>query len=107
MLGSLLPDRRLLADIPGGARWSSPTDIASLIGSPQMQAMATVAGYACVRLVGDTISTLPLRFFRTRNGLDEQIDAPAWYYEPSAMELLPTWLFRGVSSLMLDRKSVV
>lgn len=105
MLGSLLPDRRLLADIPGGARWSSPTDIASLIGSPQMQAMATVAGYACVRLVGDTISTLPLRFFRTRNGLDEQIDAPAWYYEPSAMELLPTWLFRGVSSLMLQNRA--
>jgi HK97 family phage portal protein len=105
MLGSLLPDRRAITDIPGGGRWSSPSDVSSLIGSPQMTAMATVAGYACIRLVGDTISTLPLRFFRSRSGVDEQIDPPAWYYEPSALELLPTWLFRGVTSLMLQNRA--
>lgn len=105
MFGSLLPDRRAITEIPGGGRWSSGDVVTSLIGSPQMTAMATVAGYACVRLVGDTISTLPLKFFRTMGGEDKRIDPPAWYEEPQPGDMFPTWTFRAVSSLMLQNRA--
>lgn len=104
MLASLVPDRRAITDIPGLPRWSS-SDPTSLIGSPQMRAMATVAGYACVRLICDTVSTLPLRFYRVRAGIDEQIDPPAWYDQPTERELRVSWLFRGLSSLALANRA--
>jgi HK97 family phage portal protein len=104
MLGRLL-DRRALTDIPGGGRWSSGDVVTSMLGSPQMTAMATVAGYACVRLVGDTISTLPIRFYRTQGGSDTRIDPPSWYADPAPGDMLETWLFRAISSLMLQNRA--
>lgn len=103
MLANLLPERRAITDIPGGGRWS--LDPMSVVGSPQLKAMANVAGYACVRLIADTVSSLPIDFYRSRGGVQEQIDPPAWYEMPDAMELRASWLFRGVSSLALQNRA--
>lgn len=59
-------------------------------------ALRLSAVWACIRLLGDTISTLPLDAFRG----DEEIPVPPWLGTPSAGWSLTEWLYAVMVSLL-------
>jgi phage portal protein BeeE len=60
-------------------------------------ALRLSAVWACVRLLADTVSTLPLDTFRG----DEEIPAPPLLASPAAGWSLPEWLYAAMVSLLL------
>jgi HK97 family phage portal protein len=60
-------------------------------------ALRLSAVWACVRLLADTVSTLPLDTFRG----DEEITAPPLLTSPAAGWSLPEWLYAAMVSLLL------
>jgi len=110
MLGSLLSrfeTRAAITSIPGTPRWSD----SSWELTEEQRALALEAAYACVCLVCDTISTLPLHAYRvTTNAVGDpvkrQIPLPAWLDEPSPGMPLEDWLWQGLGSLALRNNAV-
>lgn len=103
MFASLLErEERSITSIPGGPMWSDPQ---RFVGTPECRALATVAAYACIKLKADTISTLPLDFYRERGGKQEKIASPSWYEDPAPRMDRPTWLGQAVASLDLSNNA--
>jgi HK97 family phage portal protein len=60
-------------------------------------ALRLSAVWACIRLLSDTVSTLPLDTFRG----DEEIPVPPLLVSPAAGWSLPEWLYMAMVSLLL------
>ncbi len=63
------------------------------------QALRLSAVWACVRLLGDTISTLPVDVYR--RGERDPLPTPPLLVEPAAGQPLHDWLYAVVASLLL------
>ncbi len=77
--------------------------------------MSNIAGFACVRLIADALSTLPLDVFERRGSSQVQVDPPAWFEEPDQGLDLGSWIYQAVTSdllrsnmfgLVLDRQGL-
>lgn len=110
MLGSLLSrfeTRAAITSIPGVPRWSD----SSWELNEEQRALALEAAYACVCLVCDTISTLPLHAYRVTtnaagDAVKRQVSLPGWMDEPSPGLPLEDWLWQGLGSLALRNNAV-
>lgn len=71
--------------------------------NPSMtNSMRVSAVWACVRLVADTISMLPLHNFRVdAGGVRTPIPDPAWIERPDGVNTQADWVYMMVVSLML------
>jgi HK97 family phage portal protein len=72
-------------------------------GAPSMaSAMQVSAVWACVRLLADTVSMMPVSAFTlNKAGVRVPIDMPPLLKRPSADADMPDWLYMLVTSLML------
>ena len=58
--------------------------------------------YGCVRLITDSISTLPVDTFRKTADGKEPVQAPAWLKQPTATLDFTAWCTQMLSSLLLQ-----
>jgi HK97 family phage portal protein len=90
------------------ARWS---DSSSWELTAEQRALALEAAYACVCLICDTISTLPLHAYRETTDakgdtVKRQVPLPGWLDEPSPGMPLEDWLWQALGSLALRNNAV-
>lgn len=107
MLGRLLERRGAFQELWGSGALFERT---SFTGVPvtQSEALRLSAVYACVRLIADTISTLPVAQYR-RTGPDrEPVPNPeAWVDRPNTLMDRPTFYQQFLVSLLLDGNTFV
>jgi HK97 family phage portal protein len=81
-----------------GDAWPVPSTYASVTaGLTAEGALRLSAVWACVRLLSDTISTLPIDVFRR----GEQVDPPSLLVSPAAGLTRDEWLYQLMVSLLL------
>ena len=62
--------------------------------------------YGCVRLIADSIATLPVDTYRVRpDGEQEEITPPRWLVQPTPYLDRTAWLTQVLTSLLLDGNS--
>jgi HK97 family phage portal protein len=102
MLGSLFEKRAAFQELWGsGALFQQPAP--SGVRVTEEQALRLSAVYACVRLISDTISTLPVDQFIREDGtrLPYRPSEP-WVQRPSLTMDRPTFYSQNILSLLLD-----
>lgn len=104
MFGSLLRrEERAVQATPWGS-WGdeyNPTWAGNQVDSSSSVQLLTV--YGCVRLIADSIATLPLDVLRNLpDGTIEPVTMPAWLNEPVVGVHRIAWITQVVSSLLLD-----
>lgn len=71
-------------------------------------AMQLLTVYGCVRLITDSISTLPIDTFRRLgDGTKQEIPKPSWLMEPTVDLSFEEWCTQVLTSLLLDGNSYV
>lgn len=88
-------ESRAISDLPWSHGGDSPTS-KSLEGS-----LALVPVYAAVRLLADSVATLPLQAFRKSGDTRTPITLPPLFAEPSNHGTRVDWLQRCMTSLLL------
>ena len=84
--------------------WVPPFPGVSPMGSlnPSMQsALRVSAVWACVRLIADTISMMPMHAYTLKEGVRIRVDDPPILTHPGGDANLTDWLYQLVVSLML------
>src|SRR5690349_5134747 len=75
-------------------------------GAPSInRAMQVSAVWACVRLIADSVSMMPLQSFTIRNGVRMPTPPPAFVQAPSADATMPEWVYMVLVSLLLRGNS--
>lgn len=107
MLGRLIEKRGAFQELWGsGALFERPS--AAGVRVDQETALRLSAVYACVRLIADTISTLPLGQYVRRNGTRLPVETPeAWVAQPSTIVDRSTFYQQVVVSLLLDGNAYI
>lgn len=102
MLGRLIEKRGAFQELWGsGALFERPS--AAGVRVDQETSLRLTAVYACVRLISDTISTLPVGQFVRRDGARLPYSpADAWVQSPSTIVDRSTFYQQVVVSLLLD-----
>lgn len=71
-------------------------------GSPSItKAMQVSAVWACVRLIADSVSMMPVQSFTLRNGIRVPTSPPPFVQSPSADATMPEWVYMTLVSLLL------
>lgn len=71
-------------------------------GAPSItKAMQVSAVWACVRLIADSVSMMPVQSFTIRNGIRVPTSPPAFVQSPSADATMPEWVYMVLVSLLL------
>ncbi|MBX5461633.1 MAG: phage portal protein [Steroidobacteraceae bacterium] len=114
LLGGLLRvSERAIRDEDLWGRWQRGDDVddgMSLAGVRVRRetAMQLSAVWACVSLISDTISTLPLDTFIRRDGVRTPFrPRPRWVTEPNPEQERPQWISQQLVSLLLDGNAYV
>lgn len=89
------PEERAISDLPWSHGGESPGS-RSLEGS-----LALVPVYAAVRLIADSVATLPLQAFRKAGDTRTPITLPGVFAEPSNHGTRVDWVQRCMTSLLL------
>lgn len=88
--------KRAITSLPWGAGGSSTTAVSS------ERALSLVPLFACVRLLADSVASLPLQLFRRGGSSREPLSfVPPLLWAPDAQGDLFTWLHKCVLSLAL------
>ena len=90
----------IVSPFPGVSRFGGINQTVSMD-----QAMRNSAVWACVRLVTDTVSMMPLDAYTKRAGIRVPIPNPPLLERPSSDASMPEWLSMIVASLMLRGNS--
>jgi HK97 family phage portal protein len=87
-------DRALfnIGDVPVASTWAGVQ-----VGADQALRLSAV--WACVRLLADSVSTLPVHTYR--EGEREPLQTPPLLAQPAARTPLPDWLHQAMVSLLL------
>ncbi|WP_346132387.1 phage portal protein [Streptomyces carpaticus] len=105
--------RRVLSWLTAPARWlggAAKRAITSLpwaSGGPRIdaggdRAMGLVAVWACVRILSDSVASLPVQLYRRNGAQREPVSyVPALLWAPAAVDDLFQWLHKAVVSLAL------
>lgn len=106
MLGSLLPARDVEGRVgldPWGS-WGDPTPTwAGVPVSDAKSSLQLLTVYGCVRLISDSVATLPLDVLREDDtGTITTLTTPVWLEEPVVGLHRAAWLGQVLSSLLLD-----
>lgn len=91
-----------------GGDWPPPTD--SGVRVDQSTALNTTTAWACVTLLADTVSTLPVGAFARRGTARVEAPSPPWLRQPHADDPSSTWeghLAEVMFSLLLDGNAFV
>jgi HK97 family phage portal protein len=106
MLGSLLSrrtvddvtDQRMTAwgdwGVPGSSSWAGVPVTAD-------SSLQLLAVYGSVRLISDSISTLPVDVYREVNGEKVEVSPPSWLEKPTTSLWFTEWCSQVLSSLLL------
>lgn len=88
--------KRAITALPWGGGGSGPGSV-----SPE-RAVALIPLFACVRILADSIASLPVQTYR-RNGASREIltFVPSLLFQPAARDNLFEWLHKAVVSLAL------
>lgn len=70
-------------------------------GTTADQAMRIAGVWACVRLLADTVSMMPLHAFTIRNGVRVPITDPPLIQRPAARDTMQDWLYQLMVSMLL------
>jgi HK97 family phage portal protein len=81
-----------------GDAWPGRTTSSGVRVTPDTS-MRLSAVWACVRLLADVVSELPVHVFR--NGTREEVDPPRVLVTPAANTDLPDWLWQHMNSFLL------
>lgn len=96
--------------------WGSGADLADVSNTEagvrvtQSSALALTATYACVSLLADTVSSLPVGTFRRQNGTRIPTAEPEWMYQPEAGNPSSSWdshIAEVMVSLLLDGNAFI
>lgn len=69
------------------------------------RAMQVSAVWACVRLIADSVSMMPLQSFTIRDGVRVPAPPPAFIQAPSEDATMPEWIYMVLVSLLLRGNS--
>lgn len=89
-----------------GGSDSSPTWAGVAVNQSTSLQLLTV--YGCVRLISDSISTLPIDVYRKLpDGTATELDVPLWIREPTVDLGFPEWCSQVLSSLLLHGNAYI
>lgn len=94
----------------GSDRDSDASPLAAGRQVTRAQALGLSAVFACVRLITDTVSTLPYKRYRRDGAARRELDPPDWMLRPVPRDPSLTWevhLQQVVTSLLLDGNAFV
>ena len=110
MLGRLFERRALSTPAWGHTNPSSPWGAwpgDASYGGASGDALQLLTVLGCVRLISDSISTLPLDVFRRSGGQSVEVSKPAWLIEPMVGLDFASWCGQVLSSLLLHGNAYV
>jgi len=108
MLGSLFPKREERALNVWGSWQGEPNPTWAGVDVDTRSSLQLLTVYGCVRLISDSIATLPLDVLReTPDGSVEQLATPGWLEEPIVGLHRTAWLGQVLSSLLLDGNAYI
>jgi HK97 family phage portal protein len=87
-----------------------PGDVEAVWSGAQVSrdtALQLLAVYGCVRLITDTISTMPVDVFRKVDGAPESVFVPRWLVQPTPHLSFKDWCGQILVSLLLDGNAFV
>lgn len=107
MLGRLIERRGAFQELWGsGALFARESS--SGVQVTQDESLRLSAVYACLRLISDTISTLPLQQYRRNGSEREVVEIPEpWIERPSTLLDRPTFYQQWLVSLLLDGNAFI
>ncbi|AAT90039.1 hypothetical protein ATY41_02755 [Leifsonia xyli subsp. xyli] len=70
-------------------------------GTTSDQSMRIAGVWACVRLLAETVSMMPLHAFTVRNGVHVPITDPPLIQRPAARDTMQDWLYQLMVSMLL------
>jgi HK97 family phage portal protein len=77
-------------------------DGSGAMGAPSIgRAMQVSAVWACVRLLADSVSMMPLQSFTIRNGVRIPTPPPSFLVSPSSDASMPEWIYMAMVSALL------
>lgn len=108
LVGRGQPQNVVRVDWAAGGSWGESGASAGLPRVTQSSAMQLLAVYGSVRLIADSISTMPVDVFRQdAAGLAIEQTGPAWLSEPTPDLTFEAWLGQVLSSLLLHGNAYV
>ena len=87
--------------------WSSQSVSHAGVNVTPDSALHLLAVYGCVRLISDTIATLPIDVFRRTAGDKVETNAPRWLDQPNESTDVVEFLTMVLSSLLLDGNAYI
>jgi HK97 family phage portal protein len=110
MFGSLFrSEERAIQSMPWGA-WAGDNTVNTWSGAnvDSKSALQLLTVYGCVRLICDSIATLPLDIYSQQpDGTKKELSLPSWLETPVIGLHRSPWLTQIISSLLLDGNAYV
>lgn len=80
---------------PGNTTWSG-------INVSRESSLQLTTVYGCVRMISDSIATMPVDVYRRTSGRPEELAPPAWIKHPTVDLDFTEWAGQVISSLLLE-----
>ncbi|MGW1119261.1 phage portal protein [Streptomyces tanashiensis] len=88
--------KRAITSLPWSAGGPSPTAMSA------ERALTLIPVFACVRIISESVATLPLQLFRRDGSTREPLNyVPQLFWSPDAQGDLVTWLSKCLTSMLL------
>lgn len=85
----------------------STTNTAAGVSVNDRSALQLLTVYGCVRLITDSIATLPVDVFQEINDVKVEVEAPSWLEQPTTDLTFTAWCTQVLTSLLLSGNAFI